>query len=273
MLEHLTFYLHLKGCPADEVKDRAQASAMAVELGYAADRLVSRISGGMKRRISLAISLLAEPSVIFLDEPTTGLDPETKRAMWSLIDIAKAGRSIVLTTHSMEEADALCGRIGIMAYGSLRCLGPSLHLKRKFGDGFRVEVTHRDGGADAAMSFLSSLLPDGAVSLHEESASAGINTMVLQLPQGAVRLSELFARMEARPQGAMIVHWSLRQPSLEEVFLKLSRLAEQTSQSSSAGDADAPERRATSATASSQEAGACLPSSKVSPKPNERVEV
>ena len=103
---------------------------MAVELGYAADRLVSRISGGMKRRVSLAIALLAEPSVIFLDEPTTGLDPETKRAMWSLIDIAKAGRSIVLTTHSMEEADALCGRIGIMAYGSLRCLGPSLHLKR-----------------------------------------------------------------------------------------------------------------------------------------------
>ena len=81
--------------------------------------------------------------------PFQGLDPETRRAMWSLIDIAKAGRSIVLTTHSMEEADALCGRIGIMAYGSLRCLGPSLHLKRRFGDGFRVEVTHRDGGADA----------------------------------------------------------------------------------------------------------------------------
>ena len=65
----------------------------------------------------------------------------TRRAMWALIDIAKSGRSIVLTTHSMEEADALCGRIGIMAYGSLRCLGPSLHLKRRFGDGFRVEVT------------------------------------------------------------------------------------------------------------------------------------
>ena len=125
VIEHLTFYLRLKGCDGEEVQDRASASAMAVELGYAADRLVSRISGGMKRRVSLAIALLAEPSVIFLDEPTTGLDPETKRAMWSLIDIAKAGRSIVLTTHSMEEADALCGRIGIMAYGRLRCLGPS----------------------------------------------------------------------------------------------------------------------------------------------------
>ena len=97
------------------------------------------------KRASLAGPPFPDGSTLFAllpfqDEPTTGLDPETKRAMWSLIDIAKAGRSIVLTTHSMEEADALCGRIGIMAYGRLRCLGPSLHLKRRFGDGFRVEV-------------------------------------------------------------------------------------------------------------------------------------
>ena len=236
VLEHLTFYLRLKGCPADEVKDRAQASATAVELGYAQDRLVSRISGGMKRRISLAISLLADPSVIFLDEPTTGLDPETKRAMWSLIDIAKAGRSIVLTTHSMEEADALCGRIGIMAYGQLRCLGPSLHLKRRFGDGFRVEVTHQDAGHAAAMAFLDSILHGGYTALREESASAGANTILLQLPTGSVRLSELFAAMEARPASAGIVHWSLRQPSLEEVFLKISRQAEAEQHGGDGGD-------------------------------------
>ena len=230
VLEHLRFYLRLKGCPADEVADRASASAVSVELDHAANRRVSRISGGMKRRVSLAISLLAEPSVIFLDEPTTGLDPETKRSMWSLIDIAKKGRSIVLTTHSMEEADALCGRIGIMAYGVLRCLGPSLHLKRRFGDGFRVEVTHLEDGVEAALAFLNMLLPGGvpasqAVS-QEGSSTSGANTIVLQLPHNSVRLSELFASMEARPEDARIVHWSLSQPSLEEVFLKLSRVAE-----------------------------------------------
>lgn len=230
---------------------------MAVELGYAADRLVSRISGGMKRRVSLAISLLADPSIIFLDEPTTGLDPETKRAMWSLIDIAKAGRSIVLTTHSMEEADALCGRIGIMAHGRLRCLGPSLHLKRRFGDGFRVEVTHREGGKDVALQFLSELLPAGEIMSEDtSSASSSANTLILQLPQGAVRLSELFARMEARPKAAQIVHWSLRQTSLEEVFLKLSRLAEAEQHGSDGSRVStSPEHQASAATASTEEAG------------------
>ena len=90
--------------------------------------------------MSFAVSLIGNPRVVFLDEPTTGLDPETKRSMWSLVDAAKPGRSIVLTTHSMEEADALCGRIGIMAYGRMRCLGTSLHLKDKFGDGYTVKV-------------------------------------------------------------------------------------------------------------------------------------
>jgi ABC-type multidrug transport system ATPase subunit len=224
--EHLQFYLRLKGCPDEEISDRAAASATAVELGYAADRLVKRISGGMKRRVSLAIALLAEPSVIFLDEPTTGLDPETRRAMWNLIDIAKSGRSIVLTTHSMEEADALCGRIGIMAYGALRCLGPSLHLKRRFGDGFRLEVTHHEGGAEAARRFLSEVLPVDSFSEEHHVKHASTTTLALQVPHGLVRLSELFVRMEARPEEAQIVHWSLRQPSLEEVFLAISRRAE-----------------------------------------------
>ena len=72
---------------------------------------------------------MGDPAVVFLDEPTTGLDPQTKRAMWTLVDNATEGRVVVLTTHSMEEADALCGRIGIMAHGSLRCLGRLQHWK------------------------------------------------------------------------------------------------------------------------------------------------
>jgi ABC-type multidrug transport system ATPase subunit len=236
VLEHLTFYMRLKGVPSDDVHDRANAAAMSVELGHAADRLVSRISGGMKRRVSLAIALLAEPSVIFLDEPTTGLDPETRRSMWSLIDIAKARRSIVLTTHSMEEADALCGRIGIMAYGRMRCIGTSLHLKQRFGDGFHIEVTHLEGAAEAAAAFLTQLLPDAVPTADAGSASG--NTLVLLLPRGGAQLSTLFAHMEARPPEARIVHWSLRQPSLEEVFLHISRLAEAEQHGTQVGEGE-----------------------------------
>ena len=137
--------------------------------------------------------------------------------MWALIDIAKRGRSIVLTTHSMEEADALCGRIGIMAYGRLRCLGPSLHLKRRFGDGFRIEVTYATGMKATALGFMLKLLPSARWLTEANGGAVGSETVTLQVADGEARLSELFAHMEARPATAGIVHWSLRQPSLEEV--------------------------------------------------------
>ena len=163
----------------------------------------------------------------------------------------------------MEEADALCGRIGIMAYGKLKCLGSSLHLKRKFGDGFRVEATYLPGGADGALAFLSTLLPD-AVRMNEDASSSGANTIILQVPS-SVCLSELFARMEERPPTSQIVHWSLRQPSLEEVFLKLSRLAE--AEVHGLYDAPPGEQHAALATAHGvepgeehQAQGGCLPS-------------
>ena len=143
--EHLKFYAQLKGLPKSEWDAEAYRAARSVELTDSDKRQVHRLSGGMKRRVSFAISLIANPAVVFLDEPTTGLDPETKRHMWSLIDAAKPGRSIVLTTHSMEEADALSDRIGIMAYGSLRCIGSSLHLKAKFGTGHKVDLVMEDG--------------------------------------------------------------------------------------------------------------------------------
>ena len=130
--ETLKFYAQIKGLPAEAWEAEATRAARSVELLHAQHRQVARLSGGMKRRVSFAIALIAQPRVIFLDEPTTGLDPETKRHMWGLVDAAKAGRSIILTTHSMEEADALSNRIGIMAYGALRYVAlppkPSCHM-------------------------------------------------------------------------------------------------------------------------------------------------
>ena len=91
----------------------------------------------------MAIAFCGNSGVVFLDEPTTGLDPENRRHLWGVLQRARRDCCVILTTHSMEEADALCGRIGIMAYGSLRCLGTSLHLKHKFGDGDKLETHSR----------------------------------------------------------------------------------------------------------------------------------
>eukprot|EP00252_Welwitschia_mirabilis_P006308 TRINITY_DN17165_c0_g2_i1.p1 TRINITY_DN17165_c0_g2~~TRINITY_DN17165_c0_g2_i1.p1 ORF type:complete len:273 (+),score=57.95 TRINITY_DN17165_c0_g2_i1:746-1564(+) len=94
----------------------------------------------MKRRLSVAIALIGDPKLVFLDEPTTGMDPVMRRHVWDVIQHTKKDRAIVLTTHSMEEADILSDRIAIMARGKLQCIGSSVHLKSRFGKGFVVTV-------------------------------------------------------------------------------------------------------------------------------------
>lgn len=111
---------------------------LQVNLTYASQQRAGSFSGGMKRRLSVAVALLGDPKLVFLDEPTTGMDPVSRRQVWDIIERAKQGRAIILTTHSMEEADILGDRIAIMARGNLRCLGTSLRLKQKFGAGYQV---------------------------------------------------------------------------------------------------------------------------------------
>ena len=103
---------------------------------------VDELSGGQKQRLSIAIALLGDPEVIFLDEPTSALDPHSRRYTWEFIEELKEDRdrTIVLTTHSMEEAEVLCDRIGIMALGEMQCLGTSTDLKRRYGAGYTFLV-------------------------------------------------------------------------------------------------------------------------------------
>merc|ERR1711990_987706 len=105
-----------------------------------ADRQAGTYSGGNKRKLSVALSLVGEPEIVFLDEPSTGMDPEARRFMWNVIASTMSGRSVILTTHSMEEAEALSNRIGIMVGGRLRCIGTNQHLKEKFGKGYSLEI-------------------------------------------------------------------------------------------------------------------------------------
>ena len=107
------------------------------------DSLAGTYSGGNKRKLSVAIAMIGDPSVVFLDEPSTGMDPEARRFMWNVISrISKERKqsSVILTTHSMEEAEALATKMGIMVNGNLKCLGTSQHIKNKFGGGYEVEV-------------------------------------------------------------------------------------------------------------------------------------
>ncbi|GIL63848.1 hypothetical protein Vafri_17847 [Volvox africanus] len=149
--EHLSIYGHIKGLPRRKVASDVASLLDKVKLTYAADQRAGAYSGGMKRRLSVAIALLGDPRVVYLDEPTTGMDPISRRYVWDIIQEAKTGRAIILTTHSMEEADILGDRIAIMARGKLRCVGTSLRLKQRFGSGYTlsVSVTSVSNGANS----------------------------------------------------------------------------------------------------------------------------
>lgn len=147
--EHVELYAAVKGIPRRFVKEAAANKLEEVGLSEKdSDIVTSRYSGGMRRRLSLACATIGQPQIVFLDECSTGVDPVARREIWQLVSDMVAGKDIdpaertcvILTTHSMEECEALCPRIGIMANGRLRCLGSAQHLKNKFGKGYQVEM-------------------------------------------------------------------------------------------------------------------------------------
>lgn len=94
----------------------------------------------MKRRVSVAICIVSDPKIIYFDEPTTGLDPENRRQLWDILSGLKGKKAMLLTTHSMEEADVLCNRIAIMNNGILRCIAPATRLKNLYGGGYNLQI-------------------------------------------------------------------------------------------------------------------------------------
>ena len=136
--QHLLFYARFKGMERSELREYVAAALAQFGLQAEGSDTVGTFSGGMKRRVSVAVAAMANPSVVYLDEPTTGMDPLHRRQVWDMVQQLRANRIIVLTTHSMEEADSLGDQITIMASGKLRALGSSIFLKQKFGRGFQV---------------------------------------------------------------------------------------------------------------------------------------
>lgn len=130
-----------------------------VQLLHVKKQQIKTYSGGMKRRISLAISAIGDPKIILLDEPTSGLDPKTKSQIWKMIQSLKHKRSMILTTHSMEEAEALSDRITIISQGQVKCIGTPIFLKNNYGDGYRITVSCQTGAIEQVRAYFKDLLP------------------------------------------------------------------------------------------------------------------
>lgn len=136
--DHIKFFSRLKGMKGGAVNREVKKYLLMLDLEDKAHILSSELSGGMKRKLSLCCAICGDAKVVLCDEPSAGLDPSARRQLWGLLQAEKTGRTILLTTHLMDEADVLADRIAIMSEGELKCYGTSFFLKKKFGSGYHL---------------------------------------------------------------------------------------------------------------------------------------
>jgi ABC-2 type transport system ATP-binding protein len=200
----------LYGMSKSRAVDRAAELIAALELSDCADRATRTFSGGQKRRLDIGIGLMHLPQLLFLDEPTTGLDPQSRARMWDEVrKLRDTGTTVFLTTHYLEEADALCDRIAIIDRGKIVALGTPDELKRQVaGD---VVVVGIDGAGAAALELLRSqpfvreaTLADGIVRLYVDRGETAMPQVLRTLDAAGITLASL----------------SLNRPSLDDVFLR-----------------------------------------------------
>ncbi|NXI20412.1 ABCA1 protein, partial [Irena cyanogastra] len=216
--EHLEFYSRLRGIPEEETPRVAQWGITALGLGPHADRPAGKYSGGNKRKLSTAIALLGCPPVVFLDEPTTGMDPQARRFLWErILGVIRDGRSVVLTSHSMEECEALCTRMAIMVNGRFRCLGSVQHLKNRFGDGYTVVVRAGGPGPAAVQTLLQQHFP--GIVLREQHGGL----LQYHLPARVTSLATVFSLLAAHRGPCHIEDYSVSQTTLDQVFMHFAQ--------------------------------------------------
>jgi ABC-2 type transport system ATP-binding protein len=205
--ELLVLHGRLLGLAGKAARGRAADLLGRFGLEDAADRPLKGYSGGMRRRLDLALALVGEPSVVFLDEPTTGLDPLSRQALWEEVRrLRAAGVALLLTTQYLEEADVLADRVGILADGVLAIEGPPDELKRAVG-GDVLALETEPGDAPAVAAVLDARLEgDARVSLDVEDGGAAV--------------PRVLAHLEA--QGLRVRSVALSRPTLDDVFLRVA---------------------------------------------------
>ncbi|XP_022281376.1 phospholipid-transporting ATPase ABCA1 isoform X1 [Canis lupus baileyi] len=218
--EHVEFFALLRGVPEKEVGKVGEWAIRKLGLVKYGEKYAGNYSGGNKRKLSTAMALIGGPPVVFLDEPTTGMDPKARRFLWNCaLSIVKEGRSVVLTSHSMEECEALCTRMAIMVNGRFRCLGSVQHLKNRFGDGYTIVVRIAGSSPDLkpVQEFFGLAFP-GSV-LKEKHR----NMLQYQLPSSLSSLARIFSILSQSKKRLHIEDYSVSQTTLDQVFVNFAK--------------------------------------------------
>lgn len=211
-LENLVMIGRLRGLRAPAARARAGELLETFDLVSAGSKRVGSYSGGMRRRLDLAASLMTKPDVLFLDEPTTGLDPRSRQAAWQVVaDLARSGVSVLLTTQYLEEADALADRIAVLDGGSLIAEGTADSLKARIADS-RLDLVAADTAAYAA---LTQILGTRVTTADRDALIVSVGT---DGSAGHVRS----VLDECDPAGMLVTRFDVHRASLDDVFLALT---------------------------------------------------
>jgi ATP-binding cassette subfamily A (ABC1) protein 3 len=225
--EMLQLFCRLRGVPGRYGKIEAEKWLNKLGLAESANVQCQKYSGGMKRRLSVAMAMIGDPPLLLLDEPTSGVDPVSRRQFWRVLETVKnKGQSIILTSHSMEECEALCSRLGIMVNGQLQCFGGVQHLKGKFAQGYSLSVK------------LKPMVPVESESLNRLSAAISEkfapctlkdkhqSILQYQLHNASLPWDGIFKSMEdlKKEFNDIIEDYSVNETTLEEVFLSFARM-------------------------------------------------
>nr|XP_061820635.1 retinal-specific phospholipid-transporting ATPase ABCA4-like [Nerophis lumbriciformis] len=220
--EHLHLYARLRGVPEVEISRIAEWAIQKLGLSEYAGQSAGTYSGGNRRKLSTAIAMIGCPALVLLDEPTTGMDPLSRRFLWSsIVSVIQEKRAVVLTSHSMEECEALCTRLAIMVNGSFKCLGTIQQLKYKFGDGYVVTMKIRASKAgcapdlNPAEAFMESTFP-GCVQREKH-----YNTLQYKIASSS--LARIFQMVLANKDQLNIEDYSVSQTTLDQVFVNFAK--------------------------------------------------
>ncbi|KAK5574560.1 hypothetical protein RB653_009813 [Dictyostelium firmibasis] len=222
-MEHLHLFAELKGVPKSERDFQIAKVLEQVKLTKVANDRCSTFSGGMKRRLSVAMACIGEPKIIFMDEPSTGLDPASKRRIYSLIKDIKKEKVIILTSHDMQEIDVLCDNIVIMDNGYMICNGNSLQLKTKYGEGFSVQVIAKSlEVVGEIVNFVTSSLPNCRF-LKQSALQLSFGFPVNTDPKIIVNFFKRLENITKDENNTLMRDWSISHSNMDDVFLKVTQ--------------------------------------------------
>ncbi|GMH55684.1 hypothetical protein TL16_g01967 [Triparma laevis f. inornata] len=228
--ETLRMFAKLRGMPGDYIEEMIERLMQALGLTLHVDKCAGALSGGNKRKLSLGVALIGDPQVLFIDEASSGMDPVARRKMWDLLSHLAKNRSVVLTTHSMEEAEALCSNIAIMVSGRMRCLGSPQHLKTRYVDGLNIDITCEFGCDDEDIKKVERYVESHMAAKLAERHGRFLRYS-LSYKDGGGRnesggLSKTFSILQQgkeEEKDLKILDYSISQYSLESVFINLAK--------------------------------------------------